>query len=209
MHWLTQKSPWGVSTTFLSAADNRKGTYAMVTVDTVDIQPYQRSVLADIDTSPPYPMWSLWCREGVPKKSILKLEAAGMLEDCIEETRSGMMMTIPEWRNRCWKPEGNRLYDLWKRKPLRNFFREHGYNLWLSEYELGIASASLVIVLTKTNFGQVDNIHCPARIIHNHDVLIRLVSIDGDSSGDEHYEALRRLSAGPAAFGEITRSFLS
>ncbi|KAG7443949.1 uncharacterized protein BT62DRAFT_305933 [Guyanagaster necrorhizus] len=132
--------------------------------------------------------------------------------------------TIPEWRNRCWEPEGSRPYDLWKPEPLQNFFQEHGYTLWISMYEQGLGdNVELLppngeprrpdgftfltryqcepgIVIYKSNFSHVNNIHCPARTIHNQDVLIRLVSIDGDVTADEHYEAIQRLSAGQSAF---------
>ncbi|KAK0442410.1 hypothetical protein EV421DRAFT_1710862 [Armillaria borealis] len=131
--------------------------------------------------------------------------------------------TISEWRDRSWNPEGSRPYDLWKREPLRDFFRQNGYILWHSEHELGISTGSVElippndeprrpdgytfltqcqpgIVIYKANFGQVKNIHCTARTIHNQDVVIRLISIDGDATGDEHYKAIRHLSAGPTAF---------
>ncbi|PBK60618.1 hypothetical protein ARMSODRAFT_722197 [Armillaria solidipes] len=133
--------------------------------------------------------------------------------------------SISEWRDRSWNPEGSRPYDLWKREPLRDFFRQNGYILWHSEHELGISTGSVElippndaprrpdgytfvtryqcqpgIVIYKANFGQVKNIHCTARTIHNQDVVIRLISIDGDATGDEHYKAIRRLSAGPTAF---------
>ncbi|KAK0442399.1 hypothetical protein EV421DRAFT_2035874 [Armillaria borealis] len=137
--------------------------------------------------------------------------------------------TLQKWRDRCWKPEGGWPYDLWRREPLQKFFREHGYTLWtnlnlrsglgdthLDHVELyppndeprrpdgytfvsNYESAS-DISITKPNFCHLNNIHCPARTVHNQDVLIRLVSIDGDVNGDEHYEAIRRLSAGQSPF---------
>ncbi len=46
--------------------------------------------------------------------------------------------TVKEWRDRGWKPDGSRPYDLWKREPLQKFFQDHGYTLWISEYEQGL-----------------------------------------------------------------------
>ncbi|PBK60619.1 hypothetical protein ARMSODRAFT_854381, partial [Armillaria solidipes] len=105
--------------------------------------------------------------------------------------------------------------------PLQKFFRVHGYILWLSEYERGLGDQNVNlfppndkprrpdgftfisryqcepgIYIHKLRFGHVNNIHCPARTIYNQDVLVRVVSIEGDA----HYEALRRLSAGQTAF---------
>ncbi|PBK60629.1 hypothetical protein ARMSODRAFT_1026368 [Armillaria solidipes] len=132
---------------------------------------------------------------------------------------------VTELHDRCWKPEGSRLYDLWKPEPLRKFFQEHGYILWLSMYEEGWGDKHNVELLTPNdeprrpdgytfvsryqcqpgiviykNFTHLNNIHYPARTIHNQDVLIRLISIGGDATGDEHYEAIRRLSTGQTAF---------
>ncbi len=45
--------------------------------------------------------------------------------------------TVKEWRDGGWKPDGSRPYDLGKREPLRKFFQDHGYTLWISEYEQG------------------------------------------------------------------------
>ncbi|KAK0224394.1 hypothetical protein EDD85DRAFT_941073 [Armillaria nabsnona] len=136
--------------------------------------------------------------------------------------------TLPKWRDRCFKPEGSWPYDLWKPEPLQNFFREHGYHLWVTMHGCGLGDEdhhhlSLIppndeprrpdgytfvtryqcepgIVIHRANFHQLRNIHCPARTIHNQDVLIRLISIDGDATGDEHYKAIRRLSQGQTAY---------
>ncbi|KAK0444160.1 hypothetical protein EV421DRAFT_495983 [Armillaria borealis] len=124
---------------------------------------------------------------------------------------------------RCSRP-----YDLWKREPLQKFFQDHGYTLWISEYEQGLGDIYNVqlhppndeprrpdgytfvsryqcqpgILIHKPEFSQVNSIHCPARTIHNQDVLIRLISIDGDAR-DDHYEAIRRLSQGQTAFRTV------
>ncbi|SJL07151.1 uncharacterized protein ARMOST_10494 [Armillaria ostoyae] len=136
--------------------------------------------------------------------------------------------TIQEWRDRCWKPEGSWPYDLWRREPLRKFFQDNGYILWINLKVRGLGNeyqhhldlsppndeprrpdgytfvtryqCEPGIDISRTNFSHLNNIHCPARTIHNQDVLIRLVSIDGDITGNEHYEALRRLSEGQTAF---------
>ncbi|KAG7443937.1 uncharacterized protein BT62DRAFT_901657 [Guyanagaster necrorhizus] len=136
--------------------------------------------------------------------------------------------TLHEWRERCWKPEGSWPYDLWKREPLQKFFQEHGYSLWVTLYERGRGDSghhrvSLVpasdeprrpdgytfltryecepgIAIQEPDFGQLKNIHCAARTLHNQDVVIRLISIDGDATGDEHYKAIQRLCKGQTAF---------
>ncbi len=46
--------------------------------------------------------------------------------------------TLPKWRDRCFKPEGSWPYDLWKPESLQNFFREHGYHLWVTMHECGL-----------------------------------------------------------------------
>ncbi|PBL00041.1 hypothetical protein ARMGADRAFT_527978 [Armillaria gallica] len=139
--------------------------------------------------------------------------------------------TISEWRDRSWNPEGSRPYDLWKREPLRDFFQQNRYILWLSEHELGMTSGSLElispndeprrpdgftfvtryqcqpgIVIAKANFGQGKNIHYTARTIHNQDVGIRLISIDEVTSTTKPSDASPR---DPQRFEEITTYFLS
>ncbi|SJL08522.1 uncharacterized protein ARMOST_11886 [Armillaria ostoyae] len=47
---------------------------------------------------------------------------------------------------------------------------------------------------------QYRNIHCPAHNTFNCDVLIRLVSIDGDVTGSEHWCILDRLSIGDVSY---------
>ncbi|PBK60620.1 hypothetical protein ARMSODRAFT_897708, partial [Armillaria solidipes] len=116
-------------------------------------------------------------------------------------------------------------------EPLQNFFREHGYHLWVTMHDRGLGDdhhhhLALIppneeprrpdgytfvtryqcepgIIIHRPNFIQLaclKNIHCAARTIHNQDVLIRLISIDGDATGDEHYKAIRRLSQGQTAY---------
>ncbi|SJK99391.1 uncharacterized protein ARMOST_02688 [Armillaria ostoyae] len=123
--------------------------------------------------------------------------------------------TVKERRDRGWKPDGSRPYDLWKREALRKFFQDHGYTLWISEYEQGLGDIYNVqlhppndeprrpdgytffsryqwqpgILIYKPEFTQANSIHCLARSIYNQDILIRLINIDGDATGDGHYEA--------------------
>ncbi|SJL13906.1 uncharacterized protein ARMOST_17356 [Armillaria ostoyae] len=143
-------------------------------------------------------------------------------------TSSEWPKTLPEWRNRCFKPEDSWPYDLWKPEPLQNFFREHGYHLWVTMHDRGLGDdhhhhLALIppneeprrpdgytfvtcyqcepgIIIHRPNFIQLRNIHCAVRTIHNQDVLIRLISINGDATGDEHYKAIRRLSQGQTAY---------
>ena len=42
-------------------------------------------------------------------------------------------------------------------------------------------------------------IHCPARSPLNQDVLIRLISVDGDECSQRHIDAIRRLATGEVA----------
>ncbi|KAK0452731.1 uncharacterized protein EV420DRAFT_1645582 [Desarmillaria tabescens] len=143
-------------------------------------------------------------------------------------TSSEWPKTLYKWHKRCWKPEESWPYDLWKPKPLQDFFKEHGYTLWVTMHELGLGDSGHhnltlhplndkphrpdgytfmshyqcepSIVVYKLDFGQLKNIHCPACTIHNQDILIHLISIDGDTTGDKHYEALQCLSQGQTAF---------
>ncbi|KAK0224395.1 hypothetical protein EDD85DRAFT_1027886 [Armillaria nabsnona] len=64
-----------------------------------------------------------------------------------------------------------------------------------------VINASLASTSTSRGLAtSYNNVHCPAWTIYNQDVLIRLVSIEGNATGDAHYEALRRLSTGQTAF---------
>ncbi|KAK0449459.1 hypothetical protein EV421DRAFT_1900141 [Armillaria borealis] len=114
--------------------------------------------------------------------------------------------TIQEWRDRCWKPEGSWPYDLWRREPLRKFFQDNGYTLWINLNVRGLGNeyqhhldlsppndeprrpdgyifvtryqCEPGIDISRTNFSHLNNIHCPARTVHNQDVLIRLVTYE-------------------------------
>ncbi|PBL04461.1 hypothetical protein ARMGADRAFT_1158253 [Armillaria gallica] len=119
--------------------------------------------------------------------------------------------TVKEWRDRGWKPDGSRPYDLWKRKPLQKLNkawetynvqlhppndeprRPDGYT-FLSRYQCQPG-----ILIYKPEFSQAAS-SIVQHTIYNQDVLIRLISIDGDATGDDHYEAIRRLSQGQTAF---------
>ncbi|KAK0452740.1 uncharacterized protein EV420DRAFT_1645590 [Desarmillaria tabescens] len=110
--------------------------------------------------------------------------------------------TLQEWRDRCWKLEGSWPYDLWRREPLRKFFQENGYTLWINLNVWGLGGdfrdhlelfppndeprrpdgytfvsryqCEPGLDIGRMIFGHLNNIHCPARTAHNQDVLIRL-----------------------------------
>ncbi len=53
-----------------------------------------------------------------------------------------------------------------------------------------------VLIIANNHQSLQRHIHYPARTIHNHDVLIRLASVEGDTWGDQYLQALQRLSIG-------------
>ncbi|THH19667.1 hypothetical protein EW146_g1547 [Bondarzewia mesenterica] len=117
--------------------------------------------------------------------------------------------TLQEWRYHKDQPKGAFPRDMWT--SLEPFFLSQGYILWKPQsYALCLSppngaprspdgfaySTQYNDLKPKTlSFDMLNTIHCPARTIDNHDVLIRLMAICRDR-GERHRVALSRLATG-------------
>ncbi|KAK0462948.1 kinase-like domain-containing protein [Desarmillaria tabescens] len=128
-----------------------------------------------------------------------------------EESFASLPRTLMEWRieGRICDPQ-----DVsWPLIPsFATLFEKRGYQLWNYRMTSAAPPDETIPVCTHTYIGPYgwetekrrfsflqpypNNITHPARTIHNQDVIIRLVAIEGDTSGDQHVQALERLSTG-------------
>ncbi|KAK0462595.1 uncharacterized protein EV420DRAFT_1525773 [Desarmillaria tabescens] len=123
--------------------------------------------------------------------------------------------TLVEWRNNVVVTDDEvPYYDMWKLPFLIQFFHDHGldFKLWIPVNDCELSPPNNNPRLhdytylsdypgPPTRFYGLERaIHCPARTCWNQDVILRLISIDGDISGVEHHLALKRLSTGEDSF---------